>query len=160
MPSCGPTGATMTPPTRTCSRSASGTVSPAAVTMMRSKGACSGQPLVPSPTSVVMLAMRSVLEARLGGADQRPKTVDGVDPPAEPRQDRRLVAGAGADLEHAVAVAEIERRRHHADDHRRADGLPAVDRQRPLGVGLGPALRRHEDVARHQFDRRRGRADR
>ncbi len=61
-------------------------VSAAAVTMMRSKGACSGQPFIPSPTIVVTLARRSGLK-RASRATSGAEPVDGVDPPAELRED-------------------------------------------------------------------------
>ena len=101
-----------------------------------------------------MLVSLSVRKRELGGGGERAETLDGVDPPRQAGEDRRLVAGAGADLEHAVLFADVERGGHHADDHRCADGLAAVDRQSLVGIGGGVHLRRNEQVARHQLDRR------
>ena len=47
------------PPGPSCSTRVAGTWRAAAVTIMRLKGACSGQPLYPSPIRVVMLCSRS-----------------------------------------------------------------------------------------------------
>ena len=54
-----PTGSTMMPSTRSWSISTCGGSSAAAVTMMRSKGACSGRPSEPSPWTTVMLCRPS-----------------------------------------------------------------------------------------------------
>jgi hypothetical protein len=69
---------------------------------MRSKGACSGSPNEPSAASAVML-VRSSRSKTPRLVHQPPVTLDRVDAAREPAQDRRLVARAGADLEHLVA---------------------------------------------------------
>ena len=51
------------------------------------------------------------------------------------RQDRRLVAGPGAELEDAVARLRREQLGHARDDPRLADRLAGVDRQGLVGVG-------------------------
>src|SRR5437667_249031 len=76
------------------------------------------------------------------------ETLDGVDPRREPREDRGLIATAGADLQHGIAAAWSEHCRHQGDDKRLGDGLPVADRQRRVFVGVGHERRRHEPLAR------------
>ena len=148
---CGPrpTGMTRRPPAASCSSSASGTFGPPAATTIASYGACSGQPSVPSPWQ-----HRDVREAELRQA-ARPRRVgqllvplDGVDLARDPAEDRRGVARAGADLEHAIAGPERERRGHQRDDVRLRDRLPALDRQRRVLVGELRELGGEERLAR------------
>ena len=130
-----PTGSTMMPPSRSWSISSRGVSSAAAVTMIRSKGACSGSPSEPSPCTTVMLCSAEPLEQLLGPPRQPPVPLDGVDPPGQPGEDRRLVARAGADLEHLAAPGHLERLGHQPDHGRLADGLAAGDRQRRVLEG-------------------------
>ena len=71
------------------------------------------QPAVAEPGGDVVEAQ--LLEARLGLVEQRLVALDRVDAPAQPRQDRRLVAGPGADLQDLLPRPELERLGHQAD---------------------------------------------
>ena len=101
----GPTGMTSRAPSASWSRSACGTAGAAAVTMIPSHGAPLGSPRLPSPTRIstsspspsVGQAIARGRRARSGVALDRRHAA------AERREDRRLVAGAGADLEDPVA---------------------------------------------------------
>src|SRR6185312_1294447 len=88
------------------------------------------------------------LEARLGLAHQRAVALDGVDEPREPGEHGRLVAGTGADLEHAGARLDHQRLGHQRDDVGLADRLATGDGQG--GVLPRPILEelRREEVAR------------
>jgi len=66
---------------------------------------------------------------------------------------RRVVSGAGPDLEHSVGLAQLEQLAHPADHQGLRDRLPAVDRKRPVGVGAAPVAPRHEQLARNARDR-------
>ena len=67
------------------------------------------------------------------------------------RQDRGLVAGAGADLEHPVILSKLQLLGHVGDHERLADGLPAGNPESAVAVGVGAIGRFHEDFARHLF---------
>ena len=72
-----------------------------------------------------------------------------MDLAAELREHRRLVAGAGADVEHALAAAQRELRADARDHVRLRDRLVAADRQRGVVVGAAAQLLGHEELARH-----------
>ena len=65
----------------------------------------------------------------------------------------RLVAGARADVEHALAAAQCELLADASDHVRLRDRLPLADRQRRVVVCAASQLRRHEQVARHASHR-------
>ena len=67
---------------------------------------------------------------------------------------RRLVAGAGADLEHDVLRRGAEQVGHQRHDEGLRDGLAVADRQRAVLVGAGGLLGGDEGVARHAAHRR------
>src|SRR6516162_2384577 len=118
----------MMPPTPSCASKVSGNSAAAAVMMIRSKGACAGdRGDVVNPESG---------EALLRLLQQRPVALDGVDPPRQAREHRRLIAGARADLEHLVTRRHLECLGHQGDDLRLADGLALADGQRLILVGL------------------------
>jgi hypothetical protein len=73
--------------------------------------------------------------ARLGG--QRLDPLGAVDALHQARQHRRLVARAGAHLEHLVAVPDLEQIRHQRNDVGLRDRLPVPDRKRAVLVGAG-----------------------
>ena len=85
-----------------------------------------------------------------------------IDPLRQLRQQRRLVAAAGADLEHArrgrrcrARVGAAEQQLDHARDHRRlGDRLAVADRQAGVLVGLGGQRGVDEEMARHGRERR------
>ena len=86
--------------------------------------------------------------------DQRADALDRVHGLRELREDRGLVAAAGADLEHAVELAAVARELGHArDDPGLRDRLPAADRQRRVLVGADRERLVDEDVARHRVHR-------
>ena len=69
------------------------------------------------------------------------------------RQNRGLVARAGADLEHVMVGSICERLGHRGDHIGLADGLAAGDRQRLIGIGdVGLAVL-DEVLARHLVQR-------
>ena len=69
------------------------------------------------------------------------------------RQHRRLIAGAGADLEHLVARVELELLGHVGHDVRLRDGLAAFDRQRDVLIGVIAENFIDELLPRHALDR-------
>jgi len=70
------------------------------------------------------------------------------------RQHRRLVAGTAADFQHCLAGLEIQQFGHRRDDIGLGDGLAVADGQRPVFVGVGLLVGRHELVARHPVHHR------
>src|SRR5258705_9824339 len=91
----------------------------------------------------------SLAKPRPGGVGERPVTLDGQDLPAEPRQDGGLVSRAGADLQHAVLLLQLQLFGHVSDHKRLADGLPAGDTERAVTVSIGPIGRLDEHFARN-----------
>jgi len=128
---CGPrSGSTSRPRGASCSSSAGGTRAAAAETKIAAKGACSGQPRLPSP------AASSVALDREHRAH-------------EPRQDGRGVARSRSHLERAIAGAQRERFEHPRHHVGLRDGLALADRQRAVLVGQLDLLLRHELVSGH-----------
>ena len=79
-------------------------VGPPALTRMASYGEYSRQPTVPSPSSIeTFFAPARAMFSRAHGV-QRGDALDGEDLRDEVRQEHGLIAGAGPDLEHALAV--------------------------------------------------------
>ncbi len=66
----------------------------------------------------------------------------------KPRQDGGLVAGAGADLQHAVLLLQLQLLGHVGDHEGLADGLPAGDAERAVAIGVGAIGRLDENLAR------------
>ena len=62
--------------------------------------------------------------------------LDREDGAGESREERGLVAGAGADLEHALLAREPESLEHPRDRQGRREGLPEPERKRDLVVRL------------------------
>ena len=56
------------------------------------------------------------------------------------RQDRRLVAQLGADLQHGVTGTHVEKVGHHGDNERLRDRLAESDWQGRVGVGVRTKL--------------------
>ncbi len=75
-----------------------------------------------------------------------------VEPAAQQRQHHRLVAAAGADLQHLGAVRDLQRLGHARHHPGLADGLLMTDRQGQVAVG--PVLKGfwHELFARYPAD--------
>jgi hypothetical protein len=86
-------------------------------------------------------------EEDFGRAGQRAVPVDGVDPAGQLAQDRRLVARAGADLQHGVARLHVQRLCHEANDRGLADRLSAGNRQRHVLIGAVGEMALHEGAA-------------
>ena len=124
-----------------------------AVTMMRSNGAASGRPAVPSPELMVTLAMprswrsESAWRASSGMAFDRP------DVAGELGEDGGLVAGAGADLENPLGSGQGEGLRHQRHDVGLANGLAGTDWQGDIGPGAVAERRWNEAFARNAAER-------
>ena len=97
------------------------------------------------------IAASQLLEPRPGLIGQGPVTLDRQHLAAQPRQDCRLVTGAGADLEHAMMFLQLQLLCHVGHHEGLADGLPAGDAERAVAVGIGAVGRLHEDIARDLF---------
>ncbi len=103
------------------------------------------------------------IDASVPGALERPPcfvrelgdALDRHDVVRELREECRLVAGAGADLERAAPL-QPERLEHRRDHERLRDRLSRSDRQRTIGVGVTAEILRHEQLAR---DRGKGGED-
>ena len=61
--------------------------------------------------------------------------VHGIDAPAQLRQDRRLIARPGADLQHGIAGLGGQSLGHQPDNRGLRDGLAAGDGQRHVLIG-------------------------
>ena len=68
--------------------------------------------------------------------------------PPELREDRRLVARAGADVQHALPPGQRERLADPRDHVRLRDRLPLADRERRVVVRAPAHPLRHEQLAR------------
>ena len=120
---------------------------------MASKGAVSGSPRAPSPTTTVTLSMPAAREVEPGLLGERDVALDAPHVGAEPGQQRRVVAGAGADVEDALVAVQLQQLAHAGDDERLGDGLAGADRQRDVLPGLGRERLGDEEVARDVADR-------
>src|SRR6266849_4466558 len=69
-------------------------------------------------------------------------------------ENRGLITGSGADLEHAVAAPRRERFGHERHDQRLGDRLAAANRQRRVLIRVGGEMGRQEPFARHPRHRR------
>ena len=82
---------------------------------------------------------------------------DALDPDdlrAQLRQDGSLVAGAGADVQHALVAGQPQLLAHPGDHRRLGDRGAVPDRECAVLVGPRPQLLRHEELARDAADRR------
>ena len=80
--------------------------------------------------------------------------LDRVHSPCELGEHRSLVAGAGADVEHRLAAAQLQLRADAGHHVGLRDRLICADRKRGIVVGPSPPLRRNEALARHDRHRR------
>ena len=149
------TGTTSRAPMPSCSSSAGGMSSPAAAaTLIASNGAVSGSPRAPSPTTTVTLWMPAARRLRLGLLGERWRGARRVHTCAPSlRQQRRVVARAGADVEDALVAVQLEQLAHAGDDERLRDRLAGADRQRDVVPRLGGERLGDEQVARDVADR-------
>ena len=107
--------------------------------MIPSHGAPSGSPRLPSASRIVDRAGevgRERLDPLAGRRDQRRLAFERGHVGAEPGEDRRLVARAGADLEDPVAGLDLEVLGHLGDHQRLADRLAGLDREGLVAVGV------------------------
>src|SRR5712671_1926367 len=74
--------------------------------------------------------------------------LDADDFPAEPRQDRSLVARAGADFEHPMRSLHVQLFGHVGDHEGLADSLAAGDPERAVPVRIAPVDGLDERLAR------------
>ena len=95
------------------------------------------------------VGVAELAKPRLRPLGERQDDLDRVDPGGEAGEDRRVVARAGADLEHPVAGREAELLAHDRDDVGLRDRLALADRQRVVGVGFGAKGSGHEQMPRH-----------
>src|SRR5688500_11345381 len=87
-------------------------------------------------------------DALAGGLCELRMTLDRGDLAAEEREYGRLVAGAGADLQDALAGSRGEQLGHPPDDVRLADRLARLNRERLVGVGEAPPIIGDEQLSR------------
>ena len=78
-----------------------------------------------------------LLEAPPGGVRQGPKAFDRQYGLGEPGQDRCLIAGAGADLEHPMVLLKLQLLGHVGHHEGLADGLAAGNAERAVAIGFG-----------------------
>ena len=143
------TGTTSRPPGASCSSSAGGIAPPAAAaTLIASNGASPGRPRVPSPTTSVTFST----PAARGCPAPAPRAPRGARRSRRARrasEQRRVVARAGADVEHPLVAAQL------SSSHMRAttSGWEIVW---PAPIGSGTlshaprAARRGRTLARHR----------
>ena len=129
--------------------SAAGTVPVAPLRRMRSKPPLGRSGARPSPAAATIdVGDAGDGEAPAGAVDQGRETLDRMNAAAETGEQRRHVAGAGADLEHALPALRLERHEHGRDRAGRRHRLPARQRQGHVGARqVGEAARR-EQLAR------------
>src|SRR6202158_6157554 len=151
VPRCGPTGAIRIPPGSSRCVKPSGICSIAAVTMMRSKLPAPARAVEPTPQHPLDIVAPELTEPRPGSVGERPVALDRQHVPAKPRQDCGLVAGAGADLQHAVMLLQLQLFGHVGHHERLADGLTAGDAERAVAISVGAVGRLHETLARNLF---------
>ena len=114
--------------------------------------------LVREPVRAVPDDERHVVDARRGERDgglgaEGVVALDRPHVPGQAGEHGRVIARAGAHVEHAVVRAQLEQLAHPRDDERLGDRLPAADAQRDVVVGVRPQARGHEGLARHLRDR-------
>src|SRR5213592_3447648 len=90
-----------------------------------------------------------LLEERARTFGEARQPLDRAHAARELGEHRRLVAGAGADLERLLTPGELEELRHERDDVGLGDGLFLADRERVVAVRAPAERLLHEEVARH-----------
>ena len=86
-------------------------------------------------------------------SEERADALDGEHLRHEVRQQHRLIAGTGADLQRAFVARERQELEVARVNGRLRDGLPIADRQRRILIGPMANSRRHEGVARREIER-------
>ena len=147
-------GTTRRPPSASWPSSVGGGAGAVAWTAIASKGARSGTPRLPSPTSSSTLRDAERVEgaARLGG--ERLVALDADHLGGEAGEHRGRVARAGADLQHPLVAAQLQRLADRGDDPGLGDRLRLADRQGRVGVGAAAEALGDELLARHLPHRR------
>ncbi len=98
------------------------------------------------------------LEPRLRLRGETPISLDGQDLQCESRQDRRRIAGTGADLENAAVGFQRQKTFHHPGHQEGlGHGLSAWNRQRDIPRGKIGIAMGGEKLARHGFERTQNR---
>ncbi len=82
------------------------------------------------------------------GFQQLAVALDAEDAARQPGEDGGLVAGAGADFQHAVLRLQLKLLRHGGDDVGLRDGLAAGDGQGGIVPGVWLPFALHEQIAR------------
>src|SRR5262245_3838515 len=91
-------------------------------------------------------------QTALGRLLQLAPALDGVDAAAEMREHGGLITRARADLQHLVALVELESFRHESDDKGLRDGLTASDGKRLVAIGVIGPFGIDEEIARDPLD--------
>ncbi len=147
------TGTTIRPPSASCATRAGGGAGSGGVDGDRVEGAAVGDAataVTDHQLDVVGVAAAQVLGGEAGEAGV---ALDADHVLGQASQEAGRVAGAGADLEHALIALEFERLKDRGDDPGLGDGLLGADRQRRVGVGeLSPTLG-HEVLPRDRAHR-------
>src|SRR5262249_52064377 len=94
----------------------------------------------------VVVAERCQASARRIG--ERPIALDRHNLTCQPREYRRLIARAGANLEHPMLLPHTELPGHVSHQEWLADGLAASDRQRTVRISAVPEAAINEALAR------------
>jgi len=164
----------MRPPGFSWRTSGGGTWLAAAVMMMASNGACSlaggGGDDDGVERRVFLPAVIAVADAHLDVAVTKPRKpfpgkppqrfddLDGERLGGKLTEDRRLIAGPGADLQHLRPGCQTQQVRHQRDDVRLRDRLAVADGQGAVEIGQAAKDLGHELVAgdlRHNIHHRR-----
>ena len=90
-----------------------------------------------------------ISERGASGLGEVGKALDAEHLASEPREQRRLPAVAGADLEHALVARERERLDHPRDKRRLSGDLPVRNRDRRVDLRQLGVFGRHELRAGH-----------
>ena len=147
-------GSTMRPPSASWETSAGGGAGAVAWTAIASNGARSGMPWLPSPIVSSTLVDGQRGEGFAGREGERPWRSTLITSRRQQREHAGRVAGAGADLQHPLAAAQLQRLADRGDDPGLGDRLAGIDRQRRVGVGAVAQRAGHEDLTRHLRHRR------
>ena len=154
-------GSSSRPPGASCAIHSGRTSPLPTVRMIRSYGAPGAWPSAPSPHTSSTSRDPGGREVARGTVDELLVDVDGDHVALrtdDPRHERGVVAGAGADLENAVARAQVELREHDRHHRRlggraRRDAVDGLHRHGLVGIGAGERYPGQEQVPRHRPER-------
>ena len=100
------------------------------------------------------VVVTELAESPASAVGQRPHDLDAVDVRDEASQHRRLIAGAGADLEHAIVRLGIEQFGHGGHDVGLRDRLAVADRERSVVMRARHVRSGNEAISRDIAHRR------